>query len=107
MAQAVYGSADSGKYQITHAPEVPLAPAGPNRPLYLALAAVFALAVGVGIAYARAAVTGIFVSARAVEDAFQLPVIGTVSWESAWHVQKSDRTKRALGHAKQRSLPAS
>jgi polysaccharide chain length determinant protein (PEP-CTERM system associated) len=106
MAQAVNTSGASGKFQVMHAPTVPRGPAGPNRVLYLTLAAAFALAVGVGVAYARAAITGIFVSARAVEDAFQLPVIGTVSWESAWHIQKTGRSRLALGHSKQRSLPA-
>lgn len=107
MAQAVTGSAAANQYQVTRAPTVPLSPTGPDRKLYLALAAAFALAAGAGLAYVRASITGIFVSARAVEDAFQLPVIGTVSWESAWHLQKPARKKRALGYAKQRSLPAS
>jgi hypothetical protein len=85
MAQVVYGADVGGKYQVTRAPEVPTSPAGPNRPIYLAMAAVAALGGGLAAAYAKGAVTGIFVSPRQLEHAFELPVVCTVSWEAAWH----------------------
>jgi polysaccharide chain length determinant protein (PEP-CTERM system associated) len=107
MAQAVYGTA-SGKYQITREPTVPTGPAGPNRLLFLAAAAVFALGAGVSAAYTRGAIAGVFVSPHELEGAFELPVIGTVSWEPAWHTRKSNRKMRPLlGGAKKRALAAS
>ena len=96
MSQAIYGSADSGQFQITGQPTVPGAPSGPDRKMYLAAVAVLALGAGLAAAYLRASIAGIFVSPRALEDAFQLPVIGTVSWEPAWHVSKSKRSTPAL-----------
>ena len=85
MSIAVFGANNKAKYQITNAPTVPAFPSGPNRPLYL-MAVVFAAVVGgIGAAYLRGAITGVFVAPRELEDAFQLPVIGTISWEETWH----------------------
>jgi hypothetical protein len=39
---------------------------------------------------------GIFVSPRELEEAFQLPVVGTVSWEPAWHTGAVARATRTL-----------
>jgi uncharacterized protein involved in exopolysaccharide biosynthesis len=93
MSQAVYQDDEAGKYQIVREPVVPQIPAGPNRMLYLALAAVAAVGSGVGAGYLRAAFAGILVSRQELEDAFQLPVIGTVSWESAWHEPRTPQTR--------------
>jgi len=51
----------------------------------LLLAVVAAIAGGIGAAYVRGAITGVFVAPRELEEAFQLPVIGTISWEQTWH----------------------
>jgi hypothetical protein len=53
-----------------------------------AAAAVMAAAAGIGAAYVRAGVKGILVAPRELEEAFQLPVVGTVSWERAWHTRR-------------------
>ncbi|HEU4549715.1 MAG TPA: hypothetical protein VFS01_08465, partial [Rhizomicrobium sp.] len=87
MSLALYADRESGKYQVTTPPVVPPLPVGPNRRLYLALAAGIALAVGIGAAYLRAAVNGIFVAPRELEEAFGLPVAGTVSLERAWQTR--------------------
>ena len=92
MSLAFYSSDGPGKFQIIREPTVPSSPSGPNRPLFLGLAAVVALGAGLALAYLRAAIAGIFVSPRELEDAFHLPVVGTVSWEPAWHTG-SDRNK--------------
>ncbi len=84
MSQAADGADVANKYQVTRAPTVPTVPSGPNRPLYVMLVALAALGAGVALAYLRGAISGIFVSPREVEEAFQLPVVGTVSWEPAW-----------------------
>lgn len=94
MSQAL--TAQNSAFQITREPELPNAPSAPNRPLYLALALLAALAAGVAAAYLRGAITGIFVSAREVEEICQLPVIGTVSWEPAWNTGKVTAKSPAL-----------
>ena len=84
MSQAAYGADSSDKYEVTRPAVVPMFPSGPNRSLYMTLAVLFAAVGGVGVAYLRGAVNGIFVSPREVEEAFRLPVVGTLSWEPAW-----------------------
>ncbi|HEY4275938.1 MAG TPA: hypothetical protein VGM68_10665 [Rhizomicrobium sp.] len=85
MSMAVYGANSNAKFQITNQPTIPAFPAGPNRSLLLGLALFGAIAGGVGAAYLRGAITGVFVAPRELEEAFQLPVIGTISWEKTWH----------------------
>lgn len=96
MSEAVYGADGSGKYQITRRPTVPDFPIAPNRRLLMALAAVVAVGGGLGAAYVVAAVKGVFVSPRELENAFQLPVIGTVAWEPAWSTKPGLRAPRPL-----------
>jgi polysaccharide chain length determinant protein (PEP-CTERM system associated) len=85
ISQAVYTGADAGKYQVTNRPAIPASPIGPNRSLYLTLAALVAAGLGLAAAYIRAALRGILVAPRELEEAFGLPVVGTISWEEAWH----------------------
>ena len=85
MSLAVYGANNKAKYQITNQPTVPSFPSGPNRPLYLMAGVFMAVVGGIGAAYLRGAITGVFVAPRELEEAFQLPVIGTISWEETWH----------------------
>lgn len=96
MSQAVYGGDGSGKYQITREPTVPTMPAGPNRKLYLVAAALLAIGGGLAAGYLWAAMRGILVSTHELEKAFQLPVIGTVSWEPAWHTGPQGAASRRL-----------
>jgi uncharacterized protein involved in exopolysaccharide biosynthesis len=91
LSLAAYGSDGASRYQVVRAPVVPALAAGPSRSLYLMLAAIVALTAGLAAAYLRGAVSGVFVSPRELETAFQLPVVGTVSWESAWDNGESRR----------------
>lgn len=91
VSEAVFGGDGGGKYQITRPPSVPELPIGPKRGLYLAIAAVGAIVAGLGVAYLRAAMVGIFVSPRELETTFQLPVVGTVAWEPAWSTVEAAR----------------
>lgn len=100
MSEAVYATDKSSKYQVTHRPTVPLGPTGPKRGLYLAVAALGAIAAGLGAAYLTAGLKGILVAPREVEQAFQLPVVGTVAWERAW---QAPRRSRALAVGRRRS----
>jgi uncharacterized protein involved in exopolysaccharide biosynthesis len=97
MSQTVYRDDEAGRYQIVRQPTVPIIPTGPNRLLYLGLAGVLSIGAGVGIGYMRAAMKGILVSRQELEDTFQLPVIGTVSWEPAWHTAGASGAHGWLG----------
>jgi polysaccharide chain length determinant protein (PEP-CTERM system associated) len=90
MSQAVYRDDEGGKYQIVRQPTVPVIPTGPNRPLYFGAAVLLSIGAGVAVGYLRAAMKGILVSRQELEEAFQLPVIGTVSWEPAWHTSRPE-----------------
>ena len=94
MSLAVYGANNSSKFQVTNQPTIPATPSGPNRPLLLLLAVLAAIAGGVGAAYLRGAITGVFVAPRELEEAFQLPVIGTISWEQTWHTGEVVQSSR-------------
>jgi polysaccharide chain length determinant protein (PEP-CTERM system associated) len=85
MSMAVYGANNKDKYQVTNPPTLPAFPVGPKRPLYLMAVVIAAMMGGIGAAYLRGAITGVFVAPRELEEAFQLPVIGTISWEETWH----------------------
>jgi uncharacterized protein involved in exopolysaccharide biosynthesis len=85
FSQALDRSDDNAHYRVTVQPGVPQAPDGPNRPLYLLFAIGGAVGAGLVAAYLLAAMRGIFVAPRELEQAFDLPVVGTVSWEEAWH----------------------
>ncbi|CAN7390126.1 hypothetical protein LJR219_002389 [Phenylobacterium sp. LjRoot219] len=91
VSEAVFGGDGGGKYQITRPPTVPELPIGPKRGLFLGLAAFGAIVAGLGVAYLRAAMVGIFVSRRELEQTFQLPVVGTVAWEPAWSTVEAAR----------------
>ncbi|MDB5453983.1 MAG: chain length-determining protein [Caulobacteraceae bacterium] len=92
VSQAVSNSAS--KYQITREPTVPDFPIGPKRRLFMALAVLLSLGGGAGFAYLRAVIAGTFVSPRELESMFDLPVVGTVSWEPAWSTDGDRRRDR-------------
>lgn len=96
LSEAVYADKNSGKYQVTSPPVVPPLPIGPNRRLYLLLAAVAAFGIGVAAAYLRGSINGIFVASRELEEAFGLPVAGTVSLEKAWQTGRLTGAGRSL-----------
>jgi uncharacterized protein involved in exopolysaccharide biosynthesis len=97
MSQAVYRGDEAGKYQIVRQPTVPVIPAGPNRPLYLGVAGLLSIGAGVAAGFVRGAMKGILVSRQELEETFQLPVIGTVSWEPAWHTARPPQGWLARG----------
>jgi uncharacterized protein involved in exopolysaccharide biosynthesis len=94
VSQDVYNANIGAKYRITNRPTVPTAPSGPNRPLFLAAGTIAALLSGMAAAYALAAMRGILLSPQEVEEAFGLPVVGTLSWEEAWHTARGSRRSR-------------
>ncbi len=94
MSLAMYGANNAAKFQVTNQPTIPVGPSGPNRPFYLMFVLGAAIAGGIGAAYLRGAITGVFVAPRELEEAFQLPVIGTISWEQTWHTGETVQNAR-------------
>jgi polysaccharide chain length determinant protein (PEP-CTERM system associated) len=90
FSQALDRSDDTAHYRVTAEPQVPREPDGPDRNLFLLIAAGAALLCGIVAAYLLATVRGIFVAPRELEQAFDLPVVGTVSWEEAWQNRPRD-----------------
>jgi uncharacterized protein involved in exopolysaccharide biosynthesis len=93
VSEAVYSGDSAGKYQVVQEPTTPEFPLSAKRPLYLAASVILALGGGLAAAYVCAAINGIFVSPRELERAFELPVVGTVSWEPAWNTKSSARMR--------------
>jgi uncharacterized protein involved in exopolysaccharide biosynthesis len=91
MSQSIYSDKNSGKYQVTNPPVMPIRPSGPDRKLFLIMAAAVALGGGIAAAYLLGAINGIFVAPRELEEAFGLPVAGTVSLERTWQTDSSSR----------------
>jgi uncharacterized protein involved in exopolysaccharide biosynthesis len=86
MSSAILGS--SKRFEIIRPPIVPLVSYMPPRSWLVGGAAIAALAIGLVATFLRAAISGVLVSPRELEEEFDLPVAGTVSWEPAWQTGK-------------------
>jgi len=82
MSEAILGS--SKRFEIIRPAIVPAVSYMPPRSGLVVGAAIMALIIGFAVTFARAAVSGVLVSPRELEDEFDLPVAATVSWEPAW-----------------------
>lgn len=67
------------RFEVVDPPSTPRVPAAPNRPLLLLGVLVVGLGAGAGAAFALGQVKGTFATAGKLEQALDLPVIGTVS----------------------------
>ena len=84
MSEAVSGADLGGRFDITHKPTAPAPQTSPPKAIMFAVVVLLSVLLGLGVAYLRALRTGVFVSPKSLEEEFQLPVAGTVSWEPAW-----------------------
>jgi len=75
-------SADSVQFNIVDPPRVPLTPTGPDRPLLSAMVLAAGLGAGAGFAWLLAMIRPALYSRDELEQALNLPVIGTVT--RAW-----------------------
>ncbi|MGN3973118.1 XrtA system polysaccharide chain length determinant [Tsuneonella sp. SYSU-LHT278] len=69
----------SFKFDVVDPPTTPRQPASPNRPLLLFGVLVAGMAAGIGTAFALSQVRSTFATAAALERAFDLPVLGSIS----------------------------
>jgi hypothetical protein len=81
----------SKRFMIIRPPIVPPVSYMPPRSWLVMGAAVAALAIGLVITFIRAGISGVLVSPRELEEEFDLPVAGTVSWEPAWQTGRVSR----------------
>jgi polysaccharide chain length determinant protein (PEP-CTERM system associated) len=70
---------DNVQFTTLEPPFAPVRPVGPNRPLLLTGALLFALAAGAGIAFALNQVKPVFYSRRSIASVTGVPVLGTIS----------------------------
>lgn len=67
------------QFEVIDPPTAPRTPAAPNRPLLLVAVLFAGLAVGAAVAFAMAQLKSSFTTAHRLEQALDLPVIGTIS----------------------------
>ncbi len=82
MSSAILGSTKG--FEIIRPVTVPLVSYTPGRSVLLIGSFVVACIIGFALTFVRASISGVLVSPRELEEEFDLPVAGTVSWESAW-----------------------
>lgn len=79
MAQQVEEHSRETSFKLVEPPVEPVRPTGPPRKLYTLLVAFGALGVGVGISLLQIQMRDTFSSLSQIRDAFDLPVLGSVS----------------------------
>ena len=79
LAEQVQQSADAFKFQVIDPPRVPLAPIGPKRPLFLAMALLAGVAGGIGLALFLALTKPTIDDRHTLAQVTNLPVFGSVS----------------------------
>ena len=76
---AVGTETDSNTFQIVNPPDMPTAPVAPNRPLFLVLVLIAAIAAGVAAAFAKSQLQTTYATARRLGNGTGLPVLGAIT----------------------------
>ena len=79
ISQQAEESADDIRVRVIDPPREPTSPSGPNRPLFLTAALVVGVGAGLGVAFLLSQLMPTFDSRRALQQAVNVPVLGTVS----------------------------
>jgi polysaccharide chain length determinant protein (PEP-CTERM system associated) len=89
------------RFEIIDPPSTPRIPSAPNRPLLLLGVLVVGIAAGVGAGFAVGHLRSTFATAGKLEDALDIPVLGTVSFTftDARRVVEARRFKQFIGGA--------
>jgi len=85
---------DSIQFRVIDPPSVPHVPVAPNRPLLLTAVLIAALGAGVGAAFAQSRLRTTFTTARQLEAASGLPVIGSVT--RVWTAPEKEAHRKRL-----------
>lgn len=78
MSQAVDTSVDVVQFRVVEPPVLPAKPSGPNRPIFLIIGTLLAIAAGGGASFVRGLFHDAVVSAQDLHSSFGLPVIATI-----------------------------
>lgn len=79
LSRAMESSTDSLQFKTIDPPQIPAKPSGPPRPLYLFMVLVMSFGFGGAAAFLRSQLSDTFSVPSSLSNAFQYPVIGTVS----------------------------
>lgn len=79
LSRAMESSSDSLQFRTIDPPQIPAEPSGPPRLLYLFMVLAMSFGAGGGAAFVRSQLTDTFSIPTTLSNAFQYPVIGTVS----------------------------
>jgi hypothetical protein len=86
------------QFQVNEEPNLPSAPAKPNRPLLLAMVLLGGIAAGAGTAFALGHLQTSFPTAAKLEKASGLPVIGSIS-QMLTSAQRAERRRKLVHFA--------
>ncbi len=86
------------QFQVNEEPNLPSAPAKPNRPLLLAMVLLGGIAAGAGTAFALGHLQTSFPTAAKLEKASGLPVIGSIS-QMLTSAQRAERRRKLVQFA--------
>jgi protein tyrosine kinase modulator len=79
LSQQAEQQSDDIKFRVIEPPVLPRAPSGPNRIMYVSMALLGGLGVGIGLTFLLNELRPVFLNTRALRDATGLPVLGSVS----------------------------
>jgi len=79
LARDLETKAQKVQFRIIDPPLVPMKPSGPNRPMLLSAVLFGGIAAGLAFAFLLAQINTSFSSVQALRNAFQLPVVGSVT----------------------------
>ena len=97
LGQSADMKADKITFRIVDAPQVPITPASPNRPLFFSVVLVLGLGAGLGVALLLTQIDRSFSSASSLRD-LGLPVLGAVAYVGR-QGSRSAYLARSLGFA--------
>ena len=84
------------KFEVIDPPSTPRVPSAPNRPLLLLGVLLLGIGGGAGAGWALGQLRSCFATAGKLENAFQLPVIGTVSHVTTETSRRIDKQRFKL-----------
>jgi polysaccharide chain length determinant protein (PEP-CTERM system associated) len=79
LSEQAEQSDDDIKFKVIDPPVAALLPVAPNRPMFLSIVLVAALAAGGGLAFLQNQLSPVFTSRRRLAELTRVPVLGTVS----------------------------
>jgi polysaccharide chain length determinant protein (PEP-CTERM system associated) len=100
LSENVEQSRDDVRFRVIEPPVAPFKPVSPNRPLFIAIVLLVAIAGGTGLAFLLHQVNPVFATRHSLREATGLPVLGSISLALAPAMRAMERrTNLRLGVA--------